>query len=467
MFSWFYRAAPIRTKFSVLTLLMGLYFCAASALLVFRLKETAGSLDVVVLLSAGALTVGTMLLARKAICDPYVTTVERMEALARGDLASEVRYTHHSDCVGRLTRAMAIFRDNAEQVQTAGEAARKAAEAQMIVVGALAEGLDALAAGNLTTRITQPFPEEFEALRANFTRAVAALNEAMSSTRSSTNGVHVGAQEIRKASDDMARRTELQAANLEEVAASLGEITRTVRSSAEDASRADQAAGRARQEAVDAAAIARRAVQAMTGIEKASREISEISSVIDGIAFQTNLLALNAGVEAARAGESGRGFAVVASEVRALAQRSAEAAKDISYRLQTTAVEIVEGVKLVTTTGDALDRITGRICEVSQLVSTMANATESQAQGLVQINSAVSEMDQVTQQNAAMVEQSTAAARSLDGEVAALMDLVGRFRIDDQATPREQPARRLAASPRLAVIGGRVAVAQDSDWTEF
>jgi methyl-accepting chemotaxis protein len=173
------------------------------------------------------------------------------------------------------------------------------------------------------------------------------------------------------------------------------------------------------------------AVTAMNGIERASTEISDIISVIDGIAFQTNLLALNAGVEAARAGDAGKGFAVVASEVRALAQRSADAAKDVKERISVSVEQVDAGVGLVNETGKALARIVSRIAEINQLINDIAVSAENQSSGLQQVNIAVSQMDMVTQQNAAMVEEATAAARSLAGEADELSRQMSRFSIAD------------------------------------
>ena len=222
----------------------------------------------------------------------------------------------------------------------------------------------------------------------------------------------------------------------------------------------------------------------MSGIERSSAEISEIITVIDGIAFQTNLLALNAGVEAARAGDAGKGFAVVASEVRALAQRSAEAAKDVKTRIMASSEQVDVGVELVSETGKALQRIIGRIGEISTLVSTIASSAEQQSTGLQQVNTAVAEMDGVTQQNAAMVEQSTAAARSLSEEAGELASQIARFKIGGNEPSQSAPtavhklqARAASAGRRIATTARRaparggggsaaMAVAED-DWSQF
>jgi methyl-accepting chemotaxis protein len=289
--------------------------------------------------------------------------------------------------------------------------------------------------------------------------------------------VSAGAADIGQSSDDLSRRTEQQAASLEETAAAMDEITAAVKKTAEGANRADGVVGEARHEAEQSGDVVRRAVAAMTGIERSSAEISDIITVIDGIAFQTNLLALNAGVEAARAGDAGRGFAVVASEVRALAQRSAEAAKDVKTRNLASSEQVDVGVELVGETGKALDRIIVRIGEISGLVSTIATSAEQQATGLQQVNTAVSEMDGVTQQNAALVEESNAAARDLSDEADTLARQVARFRVGERAAPVVQavPAvhklqdRVAKASRRIArPARGNAAVAvREDDWSAF
>jgi methyl-accepting chemotaxis protein len=244
------------------------------------------------------------------------------------------------------------------------------------------------------------------------------------------------------------------------------------------ASLADVAVRVARDEAEQSGAVVRRAVDAMDGIERTSKEISEIISVIDGIAFQTNLLALNAGVEAARAGDAGKGFAVVASEVRALAQRSAEAAKDVKTRITASSSQVAVGVGLVGETGKALDRIIGKIGEINRLVSDIAASAEQQATGLLQINTAVSEMDGVTQQNAAMVEEATAAASSLASEVDEMTRQIARFRTGnglaapvaagrDKSASVPAPERRVARAAPLRVVGNAAVAVVEDDWSAF
>ncbi len=287
---------------------------------------------------------------------------------------------------------------------------------------------DRMAQGDLTVSLSG-LPREYQALADSFETMRQQMCETLGMVTRSGEQIRIGSGNIRQASDDLSQRTEQQAASLEETAAAMDQIVSTVRETAEGASRADRIVGEARGEAEESGKIVRRAVDAMGGIQRSSAEISEIISVIDGISFQTNLLALNAGVEAARAGEAGKGFAVVASEVRALALRSAEAAKDVKTRILASSEQVDVGVDLVNATGQALQRIIGRIGEISSLVSGIATSASQQSTGLQQVNTAVSEMDNVTQRNAAMVEQATADARALAQEAEVLANEVARFRL--------------------------------------
>jgi methyl-accepting chemotaxis protein len=472
MLSWFEKVAPIRVKFDCLSALNGSITAAAGLLAIASAAGVVGIGTGGVAAAAGlllAVTIITGRLAKRLVCDPYVSTVVRMEGLAAGDVASEIGFTDHADCVGRMTRAMGVFRSNAIAIAEAGEAQAK-------VVSALGAGLDQLASGTLTCRIDQDFPSEYEALRVNFNAAVDAMLESISSVAHSASGIRTGSSEIRQASDDLALRTEQQAASLEETAAAMEQITNAVRMTAADATRANQLVDETGSEAQTGGAVVGQAIEAMAGIERASDEIAEIIGVIDGIAFQTNLLALNAGVEAARAGDAGRGFAVVASEVRSLAQRSADAARDVRLRIKASADQIENGVQLVRGTGDALNRIIGRVEQVTQLIGSIATAAQQQSVGLQQVNTTVSEMDGVTQQNAAMVEETSAAARNLAAEAEELNRQVGRFETGQAREPQgRSPVRdlqeRITAAPRPVPVprsAGNAAVAMaDAEWSSF
>jgi methyl-accepting chemotaxis protein len=307
-------------------------------------------------------------------------------------------------------------------------------------VNQIATALSRLADNDLSYRMAGQIDPRFTDVRDDFNGAVAALDETISTVAFATRNVTSGANEISSASDNLSWRTEQQAASLEETAAALDQITATVGRSADGARSASAAATDARLDAAKSGEIVGEAVAAMDRIASSSIQISQIIGVIDEIAFQTNLLALNAGVEAARAGEAGRGFAVVAQEVRALAQRSADAAREIKTLIANSSSQVKRGVELVGDTGQALQSIVGKVGQIDTLISEIAQSSREQATALGEVNSAVNQMDQVTQQNAAMVEQATAAAARLRQEANELDHLIARFNV----------THRSAGGPRLA-----------------
>ena len=318
----------------------------------------------------------------------------------------------------------------AQQSLRSAETARAQMEAaQAEVVEALRIGLRQLSEGDLTSRIEQQFTADYEELRADFNEAVDRLCEAMQAVIENATSIRGEAQEISNAADDLSRRTEKQAATLEETAAALDQLTASVRSAAAGATEANRVVTEARGSAEQSGAVVAEAVAAMGEIESSSEKISKIISVIDDIAFQTNLLALNAGVEAARAGEAGRGFAVVASEVRALAQRSSEAAREIDVLISASSGHVQRGVGLVDQAGAALKKIVASVGDISARVSEIAVSAQEQSAGLAEINIAVNQLDQVTQQNAAMFEETTAASHAMTREAEALTSTTGRFRV--------------------------------------
>jgi methyl-accepting chemotaxis protein len=420
-----------------------------------------------------ALAMGSVL--SRAIGRPILAMAGVMDRLASGDTAVAVPETGRRDEIGGMARAVQVFKDAAlakARLESEAAAQRRAAEAERArteaaaaaqagVVASLAGGLERLAAGDLTARLQQPFPAEFEALRSDFNAALERLQEAVRAVVGSTDGIRSGTGEISEATDALSRRTEQQAASLEETAAALDQVTATVRKTAEGAKQARDVVARTRSDAERSGAVVAEAVAAMGGIEGSSRRIANIIGVIDEIAFQTNLLALNAGVEAARAGDAGRGFAVVASEVRALAQRSADAAKEIKALISASGQQVEAGVKLVGETGEALARIMAQVVEAAGLVSEIAASAQEQATGLAEVNTAVNSMDQATQQNAAMVEESTAASRTLAGEAEELARLAARFRVDAGEGVRAHvgaAGRRTAARPAVGRSQDRSAV---------
>ncbi len=313
-----------------------------------------------------------------------------------------------------------------------------------LVIDQLGVTLDKLANGDFTARLGE-LPDEYRALAADFESMRARMAATLSEVSTAAVRINAGSADVRSAADNLSQRTERQAASLQETSTAMNEITTGVRRTAEDAALANETMAQTRRDAEHSGEVVRRAVEAMGGIERGSQEIGEIIAVIDGIAFQTNLLALNAGVEAARAGEAGKGFAVVASEVRALAQRSADAAKDVKARITASSDQVQNGAAMVGETGASLQRIVGRIAEVSSLISAIASSADHQANVLGQVNTAVADMDGVTQQNAAMVEEASAAARALAGDASLLASEVSRF-VVEPARPRDGVVTPFAAA---------------------
>ena len=389
-----------------------------------------------------------MVLGTKLVTRPLTALTQAMQRLARGDNDQAVAGAERGDEIGAMARATEVFRQagiekqrleaDAERLRLDAEAARKAAEAEILakerakVASSLGQGLAALARGDLTYRLADDLPAEYAQLRTDFNAAIGELQGTVRSVSAAADGVRGGSDEIAAAADDLSRRTEQQAASLEETAAALDQLTATVKRSAEVAREASDSVTRTRGEAEQSGLIMREAVAAMGQIEQSSGQIGQIIGVIDEIAFQTNLLALNAGVEAARAGEAGRGFAVVASEVRALAQRSADAAKEIKSLISASSGQVDAGVALVGRTGQALDRIVQSVGEVDRLIASIAASAQEQATGLGEVNTAVNQMDQMTQHNAAMVEQTTAAAHALHGASETLGQAVGHFQTGER-----------------------------------
>lgn len=339
--------------------------------------------------------------------------------------------------------------------------------------------LGRLAEGDLAGRIDRPFIPALERLRTDFNAAVDRLDNTLGDVVHRAEAMRAGTNEIATAADDLAKRTEQQAASLEETSAAVQEITAAVKSSANGAAEAHQLASAAKTDAQSGGEVVRMAVEAMQRIEKSSRDIGQIIGTIDEIAFQTNLLALNAGVEAARAGEAGRGFAVVASEVRALAQRSAEAAKEIKALILSSTSEVNEGANLVSNAGQALERIVAQVLEINEVVAAISSSAAEQSSSLQQVNSAVAQMDQDTQRNAAMVEQTTAASHSLRTEAAGLAQSVRKFKISGAERPgdnvifapvRPQKAPTIKGAAPRSRGGALPKAAHDiaaDEWAEF
>ena len=507
-------------------------------------------------LAAAALLIGLLAAwaVARSIVKPVTAMTGTMTALAGGDLGVTIPALANRDEIGRMAQAVQVFKENAiekksmdeaerarleeerreEEAQRAREAAIGEEIATLIegvsngdlsrrldlagkdgfyktmsqginrltdtveaVIADLGAVLSALAQGDLNKRVERDYQGAFQTLKTDVNATSAKLSEIVGQITQAAETIASAAAEVSTGSADLAERTEQQASSLEETAASMEELGATVRSNADNAQRANTMAADARSAAESGGGVAGSAIEAMRRIEDASRKITDIIGVIDEIAFQTNLLALNAAVEAARAGDAGRGFAVVAQEVRNLAQRSAQASKEIKSLILDSDSQVRDGVDLVKRAGDALGGIVSGVQQVAGLIAEMAAASSEQASALDEINATVSQMDEMTQKNAALVEETTAAAQAMAGQAGDLKTLIGFFKLDPrsvQAIAAQQPAPQRAgglakpsstgrngrptakpvAKPvaRSAGSGASAAVlkrntSEDDDWKEF
>ncbi len=443
-------------------------------------------------MAVGAFALGILiaLVTARSIVRPVVQMTGTMTELAAGNLAVDVPALENRDEIGRMAKAVLVFKENAiekkrmdEAERERLEAERRAAEAQRAreqaigeeiaglidavskgdlerridlagkdgfyktmseginrltdtveaVIADLGEVLSALAQGDLNRRVTRDYQGAFERVKTDVNATSTRLAEIVGQITQAAETIAAAAAEVSLGSSDLADRTEQQASSLEETAASMEELGATVRSNADNAQRANVMAAQARGSAESGGGVAGSAIEAMRRIEESSRKITDIIGVIDEIAFQTNLLALNAAVEAARAGDAGRGFAVVAQEVRQLAQRSAQASKEIKGLILDSDAQVKDGVDLVSKAGDALQGIVSGVQQVATLIAEMASASAEQATALDEINSTVANMDEMTQKNAALVEETTAAAQSMSSQAGDLKALVGFFKFDQAA----------------------------------
>ncbi len=490
------------------------------------LSLIAGFTVVAVIVGAGlGIHIGVNHLSR-----PIRNVTAAMSKVADGELDTDVPYAGRADEIGEMAAAVEVFKQNGLAVQrmNAQESAMRAKSDDLqssmsVVVAAAAAGdfaqridkdygdanlnqfaaninallssvdqgisetrrvIASLSSGDLTQSMRGEFRGAFAELQTNVNATFERLRQTMKDIRTKTDTINGNTDEMTTATNDLAKRTEQQAAALEETSAALDQITVVVRGSSERTQEASQMVSEAKESAAQSAIVVSDAVSAMGRIEQASREISQIINVIDEIAFQTNLLALNAGVEAARAGDAGKGFAVVAQEVRELAQRSANAAKDIKALITKSGEEVSGGVKLVQRTGEALSEIEARVLKINDHIHSIASAAKEQSTGLAEVATAMNQMDQVTQQNAAMVEETSAATHRLSGEANGLAGLVAQFRIGEetqshtapvvartsQHKPAPSPARQMMGSVAKAFGGGRAATArvqETESWEEF
>ncbi|AIB13343.1 hypothetical protein ABAZ39_15420 (plasmid) [Azospirillum argentinense] len=425
----------------------------------------------------------------------------RLEAERRADEAQRARETAIGEEIaalidgvskGDLSRRLDLTgKDGFYKTMSAG--INRLTDTVEAVIADLGAVLSALAQGDLNKRVQRDYEGAFQTLKTDVNATSAKLSEIVGQITQAADTIASAAGEVSIGSSDLAERTEQQASSLEETAASMEELGATVRSNADNAQRANGMAADAHTAAESGGTVAGSAIDAMKRIEASSRKITDIIGVIDEIAFQTNLLALNAAVEAARAGDAGRGFAVVAQEVRNLAQRSAQASKEIKGLILDSDAQVKDGVELVKKAGDALEGIVSGVQQVAGLIAEMASASSEQAAALDEINATVSQMDEMTQKNAALVEETTAAAQAMAGQANDLKGLIGFFKLDPRAVPvavastaapprhvapvarpaapASRPTRAAAKPAARAVAHSGAAlkrnVSEDDDWKEF
>ena len=381
---------------------------------------------------------------------PLKRVSDVMTRLANGDLEVAIEGRNRGDEIGDMVRSVAVFRDAAvENVRlekeaesaralSADETNRRAAERARIeaeqkqALNALSDVLQQLAEGNLEVGMRSDLADDFVEMADTYNHAVEALRQTLSDVRGATVEIKGGTGNLASSADDLARRTEQQAAALEESSRALRHLSDVVRSTADRAKQTAQSVNETQVFATRSGEVVAKAVGAMGEINRSSEKIATIIGVIDEIAFQTNLLALNAGVEAARAGEAGRGFAVVAQEVRELAQRCANAAREIKGLISASSGQVQNGVQLVEETGQALAEIISHVSGVQRLVAEISAATGEQSTGIHEVSKAVHDVELITQQNAAMVEENNAEIQGLRQRVDMLSDKVNRFRTGDE-----------------------------------
>lgn len=392
-----------------------------------------------ILVSVGLLTV--LLVISGAILNitlkrPMTRLQSAVKRVSDGDYETEIHRGNPHNEVGLFAEHLDQMRRNLSDGRKRRDIALIKHQQEQKVMQDLRQSLKILASGNLTTRITQNLPEGYAELAQDFNNTASAFHDAMRNVILLAERIRAESSDIGRHSEDLSKRTEHQAATLEETAAALDHLTNGMRIAADNTREVESIVSAARTEAAKSGEIVQKTITAMSQIEGSSSQISAIISVIDDISFQTNLLALNAGVEAARAGDAGRGFAVVASEVRALAQRSSEAAQQIKGLITGSSLHVSHGVRLVAEAGTALTAITDRVVQIASLMSEMATIVHEQSTNLHEINIGVGNLDQVTQRNAGMVEEANAASQTLLGQSRALSNLVKDFNIGrDYETP--------------------------------
>jgi methyl-accepting chemotaxis protein len=394
----------------------------------------------VVSLIAIAVAIGIgLLVSRLGITAPIANLQARMKTLAEGNNAADVPGTDRGDEIGAMAKAVLVFREAAVEKEKS-DAAKKISDAeQQRVVSTLEVNLSKLAQGDLTSEINEAFSPAYESVKVNFNAAVSELRNLIGTVMESAVTIRTGSSEIAEASEALARRTEANAASLEETSAAVSQMNGRLKATAEAAGRTVERADGTIVTVSNGRSTADEAVQAMTRVADSAKGIDSVIEGLDKIAFQTRVLAMNAAVEAGRAGEAGRGFAVVADLVSALAMRAEEEAGRARDQLTATQTDIVAAVEMVQKVDSALADISGDVGEVHKLLGEMATDNQAQSTAIAQISVAIGTMDQSTQQNAAMVEETSAAARNLSGEVAALSEQASKFNVGNGA--RVAPVR--------------------------
>ncbi|MFV1536414.1 methyl-accepting chemotaxis protein [Phaeobacter sp. JH204B] len=418
-----------------------------------------------------AISLGALVMARDIAGGVRMVTTA-LERISSGELEIDISGKSRKDEIGNIARQAEILRGHALEKRAADDHLDRAMAEQKLVSDAIAEALSQLSNKVLVYRLKDHFPEDFKSLRMDFNELAASLQDAMSTVRSAALSVGDDSQTIAANMDDLSRRTESQAAALERSTHAMNEITTSVGESASNAKEAETIAGTTQDKVNDCEEIVQKTVTAMEEIRASSDEISQITKVIEDIAFQTNLLALNAGVEAARAGEAGRGFAVVASEVQRLAQRCSDAVSQIDEITARSSAQVNTGSSLVGSAGSAMSEVSTQVSAISVLIVSIAKGLETQSTQLSEVNHAVGEMEQMTQTNAAMTEETTASATQLFQQARELNTMIGAFQLEGTAAPASaqeehsdaEMAAQMAAAAEHDAADIEAGVDDDESW---
>lgn len=437
-------------------------------------------------------------LVRKSVTRPLAQIVDGLDALNRDDMSVEVEVINNDE-IGTVAEAYAVFRQNmikAREIEAEQKRQDELNEAEKVriqeetiaterkvVTDSFGKALSSLATKNFSYRITDALPEAYQQLKDDFNNTVENLSATIEQIGSASHQILAGTTEINSAADNLASRTEQQAANVEETSAAVSDTTTAMKTSGEKASLARELVAGTKNNAEKSGEVVSKAIEAMGKIEASAEKITNIIAVIDEISFQTNLLALNAGVEAARAGESGKGFAVVATEVRELAQRSANAAKEIKQLINSSSLDVGAGVSLVNETGEALETIVSGVKQINDHISGISDAVNEQATGLAEISQSIDNIDQGTQQNAAVAEESSAASKLLAEEVTRINDMLRAFdtgkgtakaspepvneNIKQQPSPARALTKKVAKSLTAGTAANSAAAVDNEDWQDF